>query len=68
MRLVSEEVAEFDYRPTACTNTYRMVVIRKPISKEKGERVLFPEERYFFDLTNDRDWSAEEVVFEASDR
>jgi hypothetical protein len=68
LRLVSEDVAEFDYRPTACTNTYRMVVIRKHISKEKGERVLFPDERYFFYLTNDRDRSAEELVFEANDR
>jgi DDE family transposase len=68
LRLKSEEVAEFDYRPTACVNTYRMVVIRKHISKEKGEQVLFPEERYFFYITNDRDLSAAEVVFEANDR
>ena len=68
LRLVSEEVAEFDYRPTACANTYRMVVIRKHISKEKGDQVLFPEIRYFFYITNDRDLSAEEVVFEANDR
>ncbi len=37
LRLKSEEVAEFDYRPTACKNCYPMVVIRKHISKEKGE-------------------------------
>ena len=68
LRLQSEEVAEFDYRPTACGNTYRMVVIRKHISREKGERVLFPEVRYFFYLTNDRSWTPAEVVFEANDR
>jgi hypothetical protein len=68
LRLKSEEVAEFDYQPTACAKTYRMVVIRKHISKEKGERVLFPDERYFFYITNDRDLSAAEVVFEANDR
>jgi Transposase DDE domain group 1 len=68
LRLKSEEVAEFDYQPTACAKTYRMVVIRKHISKEKGEKVLFPEERYFFYITNDRDLSAAEVVFEANDR
>jgi len=68
LRLQSEEVAEFDYRPTACAHPYRMVVIRKHISKEKGERVLFPEVRYSFYLTNDRDLSAEGVVFEANDR
>jgi len=68
LRLKSEEVAEFDYRPTACAETYRMVVIRKHISKEKGELVLFPDTRYFFYLTNDRTWSAAEVVFEANGR
>jgi len=68
LRLQSEEVAAFDYRPTACANTYRMVVIRKHISKEKGERVLFPEVRYFSYLTNDRAWTPAEVVFEANDR
>jgi hypothetical protein len=68
LRLMSEEVAEFDYRPTACATTYRMVVIRKHISREKGEQVLSPEVRYFFYLTNDRDLSAADVVFEANDR
>jgi hypothetical protein len=67
-KLQSEEVAEFDYRPTACANTFRMVVVRKHISREKGEQVLFPEVRYFFYLTNDRDLTAAEVVFEANDR
>ena len=32
----SGEVAEFDYRPTACRPAYRMVVVRKNISVEKG--------------------------------
>jgi hypothetical protein len=68
LRLQSEEVAEFDYQPTACANTYRMVVIRKHISKEKGETVLWPEERYFFYITNDREWTPAKVVFEANDR
>lgn len=68
LRLTSEEVAEFDYRPTACANTYRMVVVRKHISREKGDQVRSPEVRYFFYLTNDRVWSPAEVVFEANDR
>jgi hypothetical protein len=68
LRLQSEEVAEFDYRPTACARTYRMVVVRKHISKEKGEQVLFPEVRYFFYITNERQWTPAEVVFEANDR
>ncbi len=37
LRLQCEEVAEFDYRPTACKKTYRLVVVRKHISREKGE-------------------------------
>ena len=68
LKLQSEEVAEFEYRPTACINTFRMVVIRKHISREKGEQVLFPEVRYFFYLTNDRDLTTAEVVFEANAR
>jgi hypothetical protein len=68
LRLRSEEVAEFDYRPTACGKTYRMVVVRKNISREKGEKVLFDEVRYFFYITNDRDSTASEIVFAANDR
>jgi len=33
---VSEDVAEFDYSPSACKKTYRMVVVRKNLSIEKG--------------------------------
>jgi hypothetical protein len=61
-------VAEFEYQPTACQKSYRMVVIRKNITKEKGETALFDEIRYFFYITNERGWSAEEVVFSANDR
>jgi Transposase DDE domain group 1 len=68
LRLVSEDVAEFDYQPTACGKVYRMVVVRKNISVERGEQVLFPNDRYFFYITNDRDCTAAEVVFEANDR
>ena len=41
LRLQSEEVAEFNYRPHACQEEYRMVVVRKNISREKGEQRLF---------------------------
>ncbi len=67
-RLVSEDVAEFCYRPTLCRETWRMVVVRKNISVEKGEHVLFPEVRYFFYITNEWECTAAEVVFEANDR
>jgi len=68
IRLCSEDIAEFDYRPTACTKTYRMVVVRKNLSVERGERVLFDDIRYFFYITNDRQMSAEQVVYESNDR
>ena len=68
LRLVSEDVAEFLYQPTACREVYRMVVVRKNISVEKGEQVLFPDERYFFYITNEYDCTPAEVVYEANDR
>jgi hypothetical protein len=68
LRLQSEEVAEFNYRPTACRQTYRMVVVRKNITKEKGELRLFDEIRYFFYITNDWTSDATEIVFCANDR
>jgi hypothetical protein len=68
LRLRSEDVAEFDYRPGACRKTYRMVVVRKNITREKGELALFDEVRYFFYITNERDASADEIVFSANDR
>jgi hypothetical protein len=67
-RLRSEEVAEFNYRPTACKKTYRMVVVKKNISVEKGEKLLFDQVVYFFYITNDWVNEAEEVVFSANDR
>jgi hypothetical protein len=68
LRLTSEDVAEFPYRPTACATTYRMVVVRKNISVEQGEHRLFDQIRYFFYLTNDRVTPRPELVFLANDR
>jgi hypothetical protein len=68
LELNSEEVAEFDYQPTACSRPYRMVVVRKHISREKGEACLFEEIRYLFYITNDRKRSCEEIVFGCNDR
>ena len=68
IRLLSEDVAEFEYRPTACQRAYRLVVIRKNLSVAKGEQVLFDDIRYFFYITNDRESSKEQIVFGANDR
>lgn len=68
LELKSEEVAEFEYRPTACDKAYRMVVVRKNISQEKGEKRLLDEVRYFFYITNDRLAKPTEIVFGCNDR
>lgn len=68
IRLKSEEVAEFPYQPGKCEKAYRMVVLRKNLSVERGEQVLFDDLRYFFYITNDRQLSAADVVFFANDR
>jgi len=67
-RLQSEEVAEFRYRPTACKKTYRMVVVKKNISVEKGEKLLFDQIVYFFYITNEWVDEAAALVFSANDR
>ena len=37
LELKGEQVAEFDYRPTACQKTYRMVVVKKEhLPRERG--------------------------------
>jgi hypothetical protein len=68
LRLQGEEVAEFNYQPTACKQVYRMVVVRKNLSRQRGEQMLFDEIRYFFYITNEWVKEANEVVFAANDR
>jgi hypothetical protein len=68
LRLEAEAVAELSYQPTACAKPYRMVVVRKNISVEQGDRRLFDDIRYFFYLTNDHETAAADVVFLANDR
>ena len=62
LHLQSEEVAEFPYQPTACQTEYRMIVVRKNISKEKGELRLIDEIRYFFYITNQWSPAAADIV------
>ena len=68
IRLVKEEVAEFDYQPTFCSNAYRMVVLKKTLRVERGQKLLYPDVRYFFYLTNRREVTLAEVVAFANDR
>ena len=67
-RLVNEDVAEMPYRPVACKNTYRLIVVRKNLSIEKGELRLFDDYIYFFYLTNDWTSTPAAIVFEANQR
>ena len=68
LHLNYEDVAEFDYQPGHCKQPYRMIVLRKNISKKKGEHVLFDDIRYFFYTTTRTDLSAAEVVQCANER
>jgi hypothetical protein len=68
VRLIEENVAEFDYKPYACKTSYRMIVVRKLVEVEKGQQRLFQEYRYLFYITNDRAMTAEEIVFSANER
>ena len=63
-KLRAESYAEFEYRPTACSSTYRMVVVRKEIDVTSGQHLLFDKEKYFFYITNESadEVSAREVV------
>jgi hypothetical protein len=60
-KLVGEAIAEIKYQPTQCQRKYRVIILRKNISVQKGEQVLFDEVRYFFYITNRKD-KAEKIV------
>jgi hypothetical protein len=68
IRLESESLAEFAYRPLKCDTTYRVVVVRKNLSVEKGEQRLFDDVRYFFYITNQEQLEARQVVLSANRR
>ena len=68
LHLNYEDVAEFEYQPGKCSHPYRVVALRKNISKMKGEHALIDEIRYFFYITTRTDLSAAEVVFCANER
>jgi hypothetical protein len=68
IRLVGEQVAEFNYRPGACTREYLVVVLRKHLVLEKKGVQIGEEVRYFFYLTNRWSWERSAVVYFANDR
>ena len=62
LRLTCEDIADWHYQPLACKECYRLIIVRKNISKEKGELCLLDDIRYFFYLTNIDDGEAEQIV------
>jgi len=66
-KLVGEDLGEIEYQPTKCKRKYRVIILRKNISVQKGEKVLFEEVRYFFYITNRKD-KAEKIVGLANGR
>jgi hypothetical protein len=68
IRTKSEDVVDFEYQPGNCERPYRVVALRKNLSVERGEQVLFDDVRYFFYITNDCNLSTHEVVHEARRR
>ncbi len=66
--LQSEDIAEIDYQPLKCGRKYRLVILRKNLTVESGEKVLFEDVRYFFYLTNRTDLTMAEVVGLANGR
>jgi len=68
MRQKAEDVVELSYRPGKCKRDYRVVALRKNLSVERGENVLFEEFRYFFYISNEWAMTADEVVDQARQR
>jgi hypothetical protein len=68
IRLESESLAEFAYKPLKCNKTYRVVVVRKNLSVEKGEQRLFDDLRHFFYITNQEQLEPQQVVLSANRR
>ena len=68
VKLMSEWVAKIRYRPARCAKTYDLVILKKNLSIEKGEQVLFDDIRYFFYITTRADLTPAEVVELANQR
>ena len=53
-RLKAEWITEFDYQPTKCSRSYRVIVLRKEVEVTSGQQKLFDDEPYFFYITGFR--------------
>jgi hypothetical protein len=63
-----EAVAEVSYRPAACRESYRLIIIRQTIAVEEGRARPLDEIRHRFYLTDDRKGLPREVVFKGDGR
>jgi len=67
-RTVAEDTAEFEHRPSKAKKNYRIVVLRKYIVEESGQRTITEDFRYFFYVTNDRTLTQGEAIAESNGR
>jgi hypothetical protein len=69
-KLISEDVAEIPYTPRKARGEYRMVILRKAINVEKGQRLIESKIKYHFYVTNvsPRRLTARQVVLESNAR
>ena len=56
------------HKPDKCSRGYRLIILRKNLSVEQGELMLYEEIRYFLYLTNIPHQLPSELVFSANDR
>lgn len=68
LRTAREDIAEFEYQPSASARAWRIVAVRKQIEVTQGQLELEPEEKTFFYITNLTGVSAEEIVRHANQR
>ena len=68
IRTTCEHVAELLHKPDKCSGHYRLIILRKNLSVEKGEQVLYDDIRYFFYLSNLPGQTPAELVYSANDR
>jgi hypothetical protein len=62
LKTIGQWLSSFSYQPQACQEIYRIVVLKKHLEvRQRGQRVR-EEIRYFFWITNEWEWSAEEVL------
>ena len=68
LRLRSEEIKEIRHSPAAARGEYRVIVLRKNVTQERGEKALVDDVRYFAYITNDWETPAADLVCHANKR